>query len=108
MIKDGFADSGMTQEALARASGVPRSTLANILSPGADPRLIHVEQLVRIALAMDVDVRDWVGELEARERQRRGGQVAPLAARTSRGGRPAEVQRRAARRTRGRSTLGEE
>ncbi len=72
LLREGFAASGMTQEALARASGVPRSTLANILSPTAAPRLIHVAQMVQIAVALEVDARAWVAELEGFERKRRG------------------------------------
>jgi transcriptional regulator with XRE-family HTH domain len=105
LIREGFADSGMTQEGLAQASDIPRSTLGNILSPTAAPRLIHVGQLVKIALAFGVDPRDWVGELETLERARRGEgdeigrrrkSVAP------------RVQQRAARKRSGRTTLAEE
>lgn len=88
LIRAAFAKSGMTQLTLSKGSGIPRSTLANILSPQADPRLIHVDQLVRIAMALDVDVRDWAGELERLERKRRG----PASRRRS-----PQVQARAAR-----------
>jgi transcriptional regulator with XRE-family HTH domain len=96
LIRGGFADSALTQVELSRASGIPRSTLANILSPTAEPRLIHVEQLVKIAVALGVDPRTWIGELEAIERKRTGGAAVPLARRTRE--RPAPtVQKRAAR-----------
>ena len=93
LIREGFAASGMTQEELSRACEVPRSSLANMLSPTAAPRLIHVGQLVRIAAALGADPRAWMGELEAFERKRRGD-LAPRRARR----RPApQVQKRAAR-----------
>lgn len=93
LIREGFAASGMTQEALARTSEVPRSTLANILSPTAAPRLIHVGQMVQIAVALGADARAWIGELEAFERKRLG-KLGPRRARP----RPApQVQKRAAR-----------
>jgi transcriptional regulator with XRE-family HTH domain len=105
LIREGFAASGMTQEGLAQASDIPRSTLGNILSPTAPPRLIHVGQLVKIALAFGVDPRDWVGELEALERARRG--EGDELGRRREAGAP-RVQQRAARRRSGRSTLAEE
>lgn len=88
MIREGFAVSGMTQSQLARATGLPRSTLANILSPTAKLRLIHVEQLIKIAVATGVDARVWARELEAVERR-----LNPNAGRR----RSPQVQRRAAR-----------
>lgn len=92
LIREGFAVSGMKQEELARASGIPRSTLANMLSPTAAPRLVHVAQLVSIAIALGADLRAWAGELEAFERRRRGDDLS------RRRTRPApDVQRRAAR-----------
>lgn len=75
----------MTQIQLSQATQIPRSTLANILSPTAAPRLIHVEQLVKIAAALQIDLRDWAQELEGRERRRRRQSPA------------ANVQKRAAR-----------
>ncbi len=97
LIREGFAAAGMTQEALARASEVPRSTLANILSPTAAPRLIHVGQMVQIAVALGADARAWIAELEAFERKRRGD---PGPRRVRR--RPApHVQKRAARKPTG-------
>lgn len=98
LIRESFADSGMTQLEVSRACGVPRSTLANILSHTADPRLIHVDQLVRIAMALGIDPREWIGELEALERKRRGESSDDLGARRRTRGRPApQVQTRAAR-----------
>lgn len=92
--------SGMTQQQLADDSGIPRSTLANILSRTAEPRLIHVEQLVRVALAVGADSRAWIRELEAlakadREQSATGGaSVTPIRAPRK----PApQVQKRAAR-----------
>lgn len=99
LIRAGFAEAKMTQAELARASGIPRSTLANILSPTAAHRLVHVEQLVKIAVAMGADARAWIGELEAQERARRGGGADELAGRRSSGGSAPAVQKRAARRT---------
>lgn len=65
LIRNAFYESsGMTQLQLADDSGIPRSTLANILSKTAEPRLIHVEQMVRIAIALCIDPREWVTELE--------------------------------------------
>lgn len=69
LIRQSFADSGMTQDQLTRACGIPRSTLANMLSPTAAPRVVHVAQMIRIAVAMGVDPRDWVHELERLERR---------------------------------------
>ncbi len=88
----------MTQVELARASGIPRSSLANMLSPTAAPRLVHVEQLIKIAVAMNIDPRIWAAELEALER-RLGGQRGSERSRRRAGGPPApQVQKRAARR----------
>ena len=64
LIRATFESSGMTQQDLADDSGIPRSTLANILSKTAEPRLIHVEQLVRLALALNEDPREWIADLE--------------------------------------------
>ncbi len=69
LIRKSFAASGMTQDQLTRASGIPRSTLANMLSPTAAPRVVHVAQMIRIAVAMNVDAREWVRELERLERK---------------------------------------
>ncbi len=97
LIREGFAVSGMTQEELARASGIPRSTLANILSPSAAPRLIHVGQLVKIAVAIGVDARGWIARLEALERRLSGDRrKAP------------QVQLRAARSRSSRAKLGQD
>ena len=87
LIRNSFGASGMTQDQLTRACGIPRSTLANMLSPTAAPRVVHVGQMIKIAVAMDVDPREWVHELEMLERrlQRRGKGVPPA------------VQKRAAR-----------
>lgn len=62
----------MTQAELSRAAEMPRSTLANMLSPTATSRVVHVGQMVKIAVAMGIDPRIWIGEIEAIERQRRG------------------------------------
>lgn len=93
MIREGFAVSGMTQEELSRAAEMPRSTLANILSPTATSRVIHVSQLVKIAVAMGADPRAWVAELELLELRRRG-ESGP---RRTRRRTAAQVQKRAAR-----------
>lgn len=97
LIRAGFAEAGMTQVELARESGIPRSTLANILSPTAEPRLIHVEQLVKIAVAVGADARAWMAELETRERARRGDGGDELVGRRSRERPAPPVQKRAAR-----------
>jgi transcriptional regulator with XRE-family HTH domain len=103
LVRAAFADSGMTQDQLSRASGLPRSTLANILSPTAMPRLLHVNQLVLIAVSIGADPRVWVGELEKIERQRRGESLTRRRAAK----RPApEVQRRAARSRAGQPPAG--
>ena len=85
LIRASFAASGMTQDQLTRACGIPRSTLANMLSPTAAPRVVHVGQMIKIAVAMGVDPRDWVHELEALERRLRRSAATPA------------VQKRAAR-----------
>jgi transcriptional regulator with XRE-family HTH domain len=72
LIRAGFADSDLTQQQLSDLSGIPRSTLANILSPMADARLVHVGQLVRIAMALGIETAEWARELEAFERKRLG------------------------------------
>lgn len=72
LIRAGFADSDLTQQQLSDLSGIPRSTLANILSPMADARLVHIGQLVRIAMALGVETASWAAELEAFERKRLG------------------------------------
>ena len=79
LIRDGFALSGMTQVELSRASQIPRSTLANILSTTAEHRLVHVSQLVKIAVALGADPQVWIGELEKLERRRRGSNQQPSA-----------------------------
>lgn len=86
LIRESFAASGMTQGELTRASGIPRSSLANMLSPTAAPRVVHVAQMIRIAVALGVDPRDWVRQLERLER--RLGSTSPVVT----------VQSRAARR----------
>jgi len=68
LIRESFAQSGMTQDQLTRACGIPRSTLANMLSPTAQPRVVHVGQMIKIAVAMGVDAREWVRKLERFER----------------------------------------
>ncbi len=108
LIRDGFADSGMTQEELARATAIPRSSLANILSPTAGPRLIHVSQLITLAIALGVDPRDWAGELEALERRRLGRPADDLARRREAERPVPQVQKRAARSRSHRSTPAEE
>lgn len=80
LIRSAFeASEGMTQQQLAEATGIPRSTLANVLSKTAEPRLLHVEQLVLIAMALGADARQWIAELEALARRERGdGGVASV------------------------------
>lgn len=108
LIRQGFAEAGLTQEALSKASGIPRSTLANVLSPTARPRLIHVNQLISLAIALGVDPRDWVAELEDLERRRRDEQGGDLARRRARSRPAPRVQKRAARSTSGRRTPADE
>ena len=86
----------MTQDELTRACGIPRSTLANMLSPTAAPRVVHVGQMIKIAVAIGVDARDWVRDLEALER-RIGGTSSMVT-----------VQNRAARGQAGRPRLGKD
>ena len=93
LIREAFAVSGMTQAELSQAAEMPRSTLANILSPTATSRVIHVGQLVKIAVALGVDPRAWIGELEALERRRRGESGPRRARRRT----TPQVQKRAAR-----------
>jgi transcriptional regulator with XRE-family HTH domain len=57
-----------TQDDLATKTGIPRSTLANFLSPTGDPRVVHVDQMLRIARALGIDARTWVVELEQLQR----------------------------------------
>lgn len=94
LIRAGFADSDLTQQQLSDLSGIPRSTLANILSPMADPRLVHVGQLVRIAMALGIETASWAGELEAFERKRLGAAGVRRATQLP----TPPVQKRAARR----------
>jgi transcriptional regulator with XRE-family HTH domain len=94
VVRRAFGDSGLTQEQLSQASGIPRSTLANILSPYAEPRLVHVSQLVRIAIALDLDVREWAAELQEFERRRKGDDLSDRRARKKAA---PVVQKRAAR-----------
>ncbi|KAA1421933.1 helix-turn-helix transcriptional regulator [Nocardioides humilatus] len=94
LVRAAFAEASMTQHQLSEASGIPRSTLANMLSPTAEPRLVHVSQLVRIAIALGIDTRDWAAHLEAFERKRRGGD---LDQRRGRKAAAPAVQKRAAR-----------
>ncbi|MEZ0577305.1 helix-turn-helix domain-containing protein [Nocardioides sp. MH1] len=104
MVRRAFLDSGLTQEKLSQASGIPRSTLANILSPYAEPRLVHVSQLVRIAIALDLDARDWAGDLQAFERKRKVGDLEDRRARKKA---TPMVQKRAARGRSGKSSAKE-
>ena len=101
LIREGFAGSGMTQAQLADASEIPRSTLANILSPTAAPRVIHVVQLVKIAVALGVDLRAWASELEAFERR------TNARSRPRKSAAP-QVQKRAARSRPGKATTAQE
>jgi transcriptional regulator with XRE-family HTH domain len=108
LIREAFAVSGLTQNELARASEIPRSTLANMLSPTAVPRVVHVAQMVQIAVAMGVDARKWIGEIEKLERQRLDGRAGDLGPRQARKRGMPEVQKRAARSRSSRSTTAEE
>jgi len=108
LIRSGFADSGMTQEALSRTCSIPRSTLANILSPTAAPRLIHLEQMVKIAVALGVDPRTWIGELEKLARQQLVGVDEVSDRRRARARTTPQVQKRAARAKPSKPTLGKE
>lgn len=105
LIREAFAVSGMTQHELARASEIPRSTLANMLSPTAAPRVVHVAQMIQIAVAMGADARKWIGELEKLERQRLSARAEDPGPRRARKRGVPEVQKRAAR---SRSTTAEE
>ncbi|WP_183094566.1 helix-turn-helix domain-containing protein [Nocardioides stalactiti] len=104
MIREGFAGSGLTQEALAQLTGIPRSTLANILSPTADPRLVHIDQFVRIAMALDVGAGSWAAALEDQARAR--AKADEVAARRARKAAPPPVQKRAARTRTGKPSSG--
>jgi transcriptional regulator with XRE-family HTH domain len=92
LIRDGFAASEMKQEELSQASGIPRSTLANMLSVNAQSRVVHVAQMVAIAVALGIDPRDWISQLEDLERKRRAGKLPRHLTRAA-----PPVQRRAAR-----------
>lgn len=109
LIRASFAEAGVTQAVIARAAGMPRSSLANLLSPTAEPRLVHVDQMVRIAVALGADPRVWIGELEALEKRRQaevaGDEVAP---RRRARGQAAQVQKRAARSRSDKGKLGKE
>ena len=94
LIREGFAASVMKQEELSQASGIPRSTLANMLSVNAQSRVVHVAQMVAIAVALDIDPRNWIGRLEDLERKRRAGKLPARLTRAA-----PTVQRRAARST---------
>jgi transcriptional regulator with XRE-family HTH domain len=108
LIREAFAVSELTQHELALASEIPRSTLANMLSPTAAPRVVHVAQMVQIAVAMGVDARKWIGEIEKLERQRLDGRTGDLGPQRARKRGVPEVQKRAARSRSSRSTTAEE
>lgn len=108
LLRAAYAESGMTQEALARASGMPRSTLANILSPTAEPRLVHVNQMIKFAIAVGADARAWAAELEANERKRRGTVPVDVAQRRARKRPAPQVQKRAARKPSSKPAAGAE
>jgi hypothetical protein len=96
VIRAAFADSPLTQQQLSDLSEIPRSTLANILSPMADARLVHVGQLIRIAMALNIPSGTWAAELEKFERKRLG----PAGVRRATQLPTPPVQKRAARRKR--------
>ncbi len=108
LIREGFAESGMTQETLSRTCGIPRSTLANILSPTAAPRLIHVEQMMKIAVALGADPRVWATELEKVARQHMGPIDEVGTKRKVRERATPQVQKRAARSRSTKPTLGKD
>ncbi|WP_374584532.1 helix-turn-helix domain-containing protein [Pimelobacter simplex] len=86
LIRDAFdKSSGVTQQMLAEDSGIPRSTLANLLSRTSEPRLVHVEQLVRIAMALGKDPRAWISELQGVAAKERGREERDLKLRTTAG-----------------------
>lgn len=73
LIREAFKDANITQETLAARSGVPRSTIANLLT---ETRTVNVDVFVRLARAFGGGkVTQWAAELEQleRTRQRRVG-----------------------------------
>lgn len=64
LIREAFDRAGITQEALEERSGVPRSTIANIVSPTGTPRALNVDTFTRLAMGLGVDVGEWAAQLE--------------------------------------------
>lgn len=61
LISEAFERSGLSQQQLAEATGIPRSTIANFKSA---PPLISAELLIVFALALRADPHEWIDEIE--------------------------------------------
>lgn len=62
LIREAFTKSELTQDELAKAAGIPRGTIAKILS---EKQLapVYADQLVGLADALDADLGVWVREI---------------------------------------------
>jgi transcriptional regulator with XRE-family HTH domain len=63
----------LTQEALAKAAGVPRSTIANLESGGGNPSLTV---LVKVAAALDTSIDELLASPRAKVRRWKAGDLA--------------------------------
>ncbi len=59
-VRDSFAASGLSLNALAEATGIPRTTLRRKLAGLAE---FTFSELIRLAAALDSDVAAWTAGL---------------------------------------------
>lgn len=111
LIRTAVKGSGRSVREVAETAGLSPSTLANFMSD-SNIRPVYVEQLVRVALALEVDPAAWVAELEriATEELRAPATVSqlPTMAEKAAARRTPQVQKRAARKAPGPRKMGEE
>lgn len=62
LIREAFTKSDLTQDELAKASGIPRGTIAKMLSEKQSAP-VYADQLVGLADALNADLGAWVAHI---------------------------------------------